>query len=71
MFAVANETTLPKEVPQRFNENFETEVYGDFLVCPLTRTRSGYMQTVCLKSAKPMVVSGGVGEAEHAGIRAG
>ena len=46
---------LPKDVARVFRP-FDTEIYGDFLVCPLTRSRSGYMQMVSLKSAKNIVV---------------
>jgi len=35
---------------------FDTEIYADFLVCPLTKASPGHMQMVILKSAKNMVV---------------
>src|SRR5438046_3156697 len=35
MFAVANETSLPEEIGDKIRD-FDTEIYGDFLVCPLT-----------------------------------
>ena len=32
-------------------DHFATDVYGDYLVCPLTRERPGYMQFVCILRA--------------------
>jgi hypothetical protein len=36
---------------------FGTDVFADFTVCPLTRERSGWMQMVCLKGARNVVIS--------------
>ena len=50
-------TGLPKEVEQALGPKpFGTEIYADFLVCPLTKARPGHMQMIILKSAKNMVV---------------
>jgi len=51
MFAVANETPLPRQITAKIRD-FDTEVYGEFVVCPLTTARPGYMQMVSVKSAK-------------------
>jgi len=40
----------------RAHPTFGTEIYGDFLVCPLTKSRPGFMQMVMIKSAKHLVV---------------
>jgi hypothetical protein len=36
---------------------FETRVFGDFEICPLTRERPGWMQMVCIASAPRLVAS--------------
>jgi hypothetical protein len=38
------------------NMNFETTVYGDFKVCPLTPAHEGRMQFVCIQSAEHLVI---------------
>lgn len=30
---------------------FDKDIYGDFLVCPFTKTKPGYMQFVCVEVA--------------------
>ena len=47
-------STIPASVRGRLN--FDRDVFGDFLVCPLTRSRPGRMQTVCIESGKNMSV---------------
>ncbi len=40
---------LPKQIEARMS-GFETEVWGDFNVCPFTPERLGHMQFVCIES---------------------
>jgi len=40
---------LPKQIEARML-GFETEVWGDFNVCPFTPERLGHMQFVCIES---------------------
>jgi len=51
---VPGPSTIPASVRERLN--FDRDVFGDFLVCPLTRSRPGRMQTVCIESGKNMSV---------------
>ena len=37
--------------------DFDKNVYGDFLVCPLTRSEPGRMQIICIESGKNLIVS--------------
>ena len=41
---------IPDEI--RNQVNFETDLFGTFLVCPFTRQRTGEMQLVCVESGK-------------------
>ena len=46
-------------VPQNLKESFGSpwnEVYGDFLVCPFTESRPGWMQIVCVDLAENLFV---------------
>jgi hypothetical protein len=52
--AVPGRDTIPESVSSKLN--FDKDVFGDFLVCPLTRARPGRMQTVCIESGKDLVV---------------
>jgi hypothetical protein len=36
--------------------DWDKEITGDFLVCPLTRSKPGRMQTICIESGKNLVV---------------
>ena len=47
--------SLPPEVAKKLS--FEAHVYGDFLVCPFTKERPGWMQFVCVDSGKNLIVS--------------
>jgi hypothetical protein len=53
-FAEAGYTTIPAEMTSQLN--WENELWGNFLVCPFTRPRSGVMQMICIESAKNLVV---------------
>jgi len=44
-------SVLPGELGLKMG-NFNTEAFGDFRVCPLTREQPGVMQIVCIASAK-------------------
>ena len=45
---------MPKEV--RSVASFDKELYGDFLVCPLSRSVQHHMQYVCIESASNLRV---------------
>jgi hypothetical protein len=40
---------LPKEIEARMS-GFDTELWGDFRVCPFTHQQPGHMQFVCVES---------------------
>ena len=49
---------VTRELPaslSRFMEEENDVIYGDFLVCPLTRQVAGEMQLVCVESAQHVV----------------
>jgi len=41
---------VPEDI--RSKVNFDTDLFGNFLVCPFTRQRAGEMQLVCVESGK-------------------
>jgi len=44
---------VPAGVRRALGSNpFLTQVYGDFEICPLSRQRRGWMQSVCVASAR-------------------
>jgi hypothetical protein len=43
-------TNIPEEIRNRVN--FETDLIGNFLVCPFTRLRKGEMQMICVESGE-------------------
>ncbi len=48
---------LPANVWEAFGDDPpEREVFGDYEVCPFTRQRPGWMQMVCVASARRLVV---------------
>jgi len=47
-------TILPLEIKNKLD--WDKDVFGDFMVCPLTRQQTGRMQTVCIDSGKNLVV---------------
>ena len=47
-------TILPLDIKTKLDWN--KDVLGDFMVCPLTRRQSGRMQTVCIESGKNLSV---------------
>ena len=48
------EASMPATVKAKLD--WDKFVFGDFLVCPLTRSQSGRMQTICIESGKNLVV---------------
>jgi len=46
---------LPTNVHQALN-GFGTDIFADYKVCPLTRSKLGHMQFVCVVSASNIVV---------------
>ena len=52
--AVPGRNTIPTAVASKLD--FDKEVFGDFLVCPLTHSRPGRMQTICIESGKNLFV---------------
>src|SRR5215831_17601251 len=47
-------SVLPEEIKGKLD--WDKNVFGDFLVCPLTRSQPGKMQTVCIESGKNLIV---------------
>ena len=42
--------------PVKQKLDWDKDVFGDFLVCPLTRSKPGRMQTICIESGKNLRV---------------
>jgi len=55
MLGVRDEFPLPESLEPRVN--WDVNVYGDYVVCPLTHQRGGEMQVVCVESANHVVVN--------------
>jgi hypothetical protein len=53
-FSVAGYRNVPEYIESKINEN--VAIFGDFVVCPFTRSKPGEMQLVCIESAKNVVV---------------
>jgi hypothetical protein len=53
-FSLPGYRNIPEDLSKQLNG--ETEILGDFLVCPFTRPRPGEMQLMCIESAKNIVV---------------
>jgi len=53
-FSVAGYRNIPKEIEEQINQ--DVEIFGDFLVCPFTRSRPGEMQLVCIDEGRNLVV---------------
>jgi hypothetical protein len=47
-------TILPVDIKNKLD--WDKDVFGDFIVCPLTRQQSGRMQTVCIAEGKNLNV---------------
>lgn len=53
-YSQAGYSSIPEELEKRLG--WETEVWGDFLVCPFTRRRAKEMQMICIEGGKNIVV---------------
>ena len=53
-FSVAGYRNIPEDIESKISE--DVALYGDFLVCPFTRSKPGEMQLVCIDEAKNLVV---------------
>jgi hypothetical protein len=49
-FAAPGYRNVPETVQSQINQ--DVDLFGDFLVCPLTRARAGEMQMVCIEDVK-------------------
>ena len=52
-YAQAGYSSIPAELEQQLS--WETELWGEYVVCPFTRRRAGAMQLVCIDEAKKVV----------------
>ena len=53
-YSQAGYSSIPEELERQLG--WETEVWGDFLVCPFTRQRAKEMQMICIEEGKNIVV---------------
>ena len=53
-FSAAGYRNVPESIESKINQN--VVIFGDFLVCPFTRSRPGEMQLVCIEAGKNLVV---------------
>jgi hypothetical protein len=53
-FVVDGYPTMPPEVAAK--STFDTDLFGDFLVCPFTAEKPGAMRWVCIESVEGLVV---------------
>jgi hypothetical protein len=53
-FSVAGYRNVPDYIESKTNE--DVAIFGDFVVCPFTRSKPGEMQFVCIESGKNLVV---------------
>ena len=44
---------LPEEIAKKLD--WDTELWGDYLVCPFTRAPPKHMQLICIESVKNLV----------------
>ena len=47
-------TILPLDIKNKLD--WDKDVVGDFVICPLTRQQTGRMQTICIESTKNLIV---------------
>lgn len=52
-YSEAGYSSIPAEMERQLN--WETELWGDFEVCPFTPRRPGEMQMICIESGKNLV----------------
>ncbi len=53
-FAVAGYRNIPEDIESKLNQ--DVAIYGDFVVCPFTRSKPGEMQLVCIEEGKNVAV---------------
>ena len=53
-FSLPGYRNIPEDLAKQLDG--KTNLFGDFLVCPFTRSRPGEMQLMCIESAKNVVV---------------
>lgn len=53
-YSKAGYSSIPEEIEKLLN--WESEVWGDFLVCPFTRQKANEMQMICIESGKNVVI---------------
>jgi hypothetical protein len=46
---------LPVKIKKLLEEDWQTEVWGDYVACPFTREQPKEMQMICIDSAKNLV----------------
>jgi hypothetical protein len=56
ILGVHGDSPIPENLTKS-KRTFWTEVVGDFLVCPLTKSKPGVMQIVCIISAENIKIS--------------
>jgi len=54
MIGIREGTNLPKNLNALLSD-FDDEIFGDFVLCPLTEYKPGVMQVVCVQSAEHLV----------------
>lgn len=53
-YSQAGYSSIPEEIERRLD--WETELWGDFSVCPFTRQKPKEMQMICIESGRNIVV---------------
>lgn len=53
-FAQAGYRNVPEDIERKINQ--DVAIFGDYLVCPFTRSKLGEMQLVCIESGKNLTV---------------
>src|SRR5215510_11892859 len=53
-FSVAGYRNIPEGIESKISQ--DVALFGDFVVCPFTRSRPGEMQLVCIDEAKNLVI---------------
>lgn len=53
-FSVAGYRNVPDYIESQTNQ--DVAIFGDFLVCPFTRSQPGAMQLVCIEAGKNLLV---------------
>lgn len=53
-FAEVGYRNVPEDIERKINQ--DVTIFGDYLVCPFTRSKPGEMQLVCIESGKNLTV---------------